>query len=224
MIQRKKTAAEGTQLRGAIFDLDGTVLDSMPCWETVGTRYLQERGIAIPDPEDLARRLKTTTLPQAAELYQTEFGIPKSVEAICADIVEMIGRDYRERAPLKPHVEPVLRRLQREGVVMCIATATDAALADAALMRLGVRDCFAFISTCQQLNTSKRETLIFDDAVARMGVDKQDTVVFEDSLHSIETAAKAGYRVIGVYDNSARAEVAAIAPLCERFVFDWDEY
>lgn len=224
MKQQDRSAAEKTKLRGAIFDLDGTILDSMPCWETVGIRYLLDQGIAIPDQEDLARRLKTTTLPQAAELYQTEFGIDKSVDGICQDIVGMIGRDYREYAPLKPHVAGVLHRLQQEGVAMCVATATDAPLAEAALERLGVRSCFSFISTCQQLNTSKYETLIFDDAVERLGVAKQDTIVFEDALHSIQTAAKAGYRVIGVYDRSSRKELAEIQPLCERFLFGWDEF
>lgn len=224
MKQQHNAAAGETKLCGAIFDLDGTILDSMPCWETVGIRYLQERNISIPDPEDLARRLKSTSLPQAGELYQTEFGIDKSVDDICADIVGMMARDYRENIPLKPHIMEVLHRFRQEGVAMCVATATDAALADAALRRLGVRDCFAFISTCQQLNTSKQEPLIFDDAVARLGVDKKDTVVFEDSLHAIETAAKAGYRVVGVYDHSARAELTEIQPLCERFLFDWTEF
>ncbi len=224
MRQWNKTAAGKTQLRGAIFDLDGTVLDSMPCWETVGLRYLLDRGIIIPDQDDLARRLKTTTLPQAAALYQTEFGIDKSIERICAEITEMIALDYRQIAPLKPHVAEVLKQLQQEGVVMCVATATDASLAEAALERLGVRSCFQFISTCQQLHTTKHEALIFHDAAKRLRVDQQDIVIFEDALHSIETAVRAGYRVVGVYDESSRDEVPEIQALCERFLFDWDEF
>jgi HAD superfamily hydrolase (TIGR01509 family) len=211
------------QLRGAIFDMDGTVLDSMPCWETVGLRYLLDRNISIPDVDGLARRLKTTTLPQAAQLYQREFGITDSTARICADITAMIERDYRETAPLKPHIRGLLQRLQRAQVTMCIATATDRVLAEAALTRLGVRRYFSFIHTCQELHTNKHESVIFDQSAQRMGTKKADTVVFEDALHAIQTAVAAGYRVVGIYDDSAKAEREQIRQLCHSYVEDWDD-
>ena len=210
-------------LRGAIFDMDGTILDSMPCWETVGLRYLLDRHIPVPDADGLARRLKTTTLPQAAQLYRDEFGITDDIPRICADITAMIARDYRETAPLKPHVRGMLRRMADAGVRMCIATATDRALAEAALDRLGVRGYFSFLFTCQELNTSKREPYIFDRAAQALGTAKTDTVVFEDALHSIQTAVQAGYRVVGVYDRSAEAERGQILPLCTCYLRGWDE-
>ncbi|MGN1015001.1 MAG: HAD family hydrolase [Butyricicoccus sp.] len=210
-----------SSVRGAIFDLDGTVLDSMPCWETVGLRYLLEREIPVEDVDELARRLKTTTLPQAAELYQREYGVTDSVERICADITSMIEHDYRFTAPLKPHMAELLEQMDRQGIQMCIATATDHELACAALERLDVLHHFSFVVSCQQLNTSKNEPLIFDYAAQRLGVRKQEIVVFEDALHSIQTAVRAGYRTIGVYDRSSRQEAEEISALCERYVTDW---
>lgn len=203
--------------------MDGTILDSMPCWETVGLRYLLDRQIPVLDVDALARRLKTMTLPEAAQFYQKEFGVTDRTEHICADITAMIERDYRETAPLKPHVPDMLRRMEEAGVAMCIATATEHALAEAALMRLGVRRYFRFIHSCRDLNTSKHMPDIFDRSAQRMGTDKADTVVFEDALHSIQTAADAGYRVVGIYDDSARAERERIEPLCTCYLDDWDE-
>lgn len=211
------------RLRGAIFDMDGTILDSMPCWETVGLRYLLDRRIPVPDVDALARRLKTTTLPQAAQLYREEFGITDSITCICADITAMIARDYRETAPLKPHVPEMLQRMQDAGVRMCIATATDRKLAEAALTRLGVLRYFRFVHTCQELHTSKQKPDIFDRSAQRLGTSKADTVVFEDALHAAQTAARAGYRVVGIYDDSAKAEREQIKPLCTCYLDDWDE-
>ena len=81
-------------LRGAIFDMDGTILDSMPCWETVGLRYLLDRHIPVPDADGLARRLKTTTLPQAAQLYRDEFGITDDIPRICAEISSTVASPF----------------------------------------------------------------------------------------------------------------------------------
>ncbi len=207
------------KLKGAIFDLDGTLLDSMPFWETVGTRYLVDRG--LPIPEDLPMRLKTMTLPEAAAYYRADFGIEESVEIICDQINDMIEEDYRSRAPLKAGVRGVLDDLRDRGIPMCIATATDHALVDLAVKRLGIADYFSFIVTCGDLHTSKNKPFIFDECARRLGTQREQTVVFEDSLHCIETASGAGYPVIGVYDASASSEVEQIKPLCRQYLTDW---
>ena len=210
------------KLSGAIFDLDGTLLDSMPFWETVGSRYLIDRGIPVPD--DLPLRLKTMTLPEAAEYYRHDFGITESAETICRQISGMIEDDYRRRAPLKSGVRDMLDCMLGRGIPMCIATATDRALVDLAVERLHIADYFSFIVTCGDLNTSKNMPYIFDECARRLGTQKEQTAVFEDSLHCIETASGAGYPVIGVYDASARSEAEQIKPLCRQYLTDWRQF
>lgn len=207
--------------RGAIFDLDGTILDSMPCWESVGMRYLDKQKVVVDDKNGLNRRLKTMTLAESARLFQREFGISESAETICDDILAMISDDYRYHAPLKPNTRQMLEHLAENGVCMGIATATDCQLAQAALERLEVWEYFQFLFTCQQLNTTKQEPFMFDCAVKELGVPKQDVVVFEDALYSMQTAAKAGYRVIGVFDASSQDDVGEIQNVCEDFLMDW---
>lgn len=210
------------KLKGAIFDLDGTLLDSMPFWETVGSRYLEERNIPVPD--DLPLRLKTMTLPEAAEYYRQDFGITESVDTICRQISDMIAEDYRSRAPLKAGVRAMLDSLKGKGIPMCIATATGRELVEMALRRLGIGEYFSFLLTCGDLNTSKNLPYIFDECARRLGTPKQQTVVFEDSLHCIETAVQAGYPVVGVYDHSARSEAEVIRPLCRQYIMGWEEF
>lgn len=212
------------KLSGAIFDLDGTLLDSMPFWETVGSRYLTDRNILIPDTEQFNLRLKTMTLTEAAEYFREEFGVAESVETICSQVTKMIEEDYRSHAPLKNGVLDMLDNMRQHGVHMCIATATDYELVEMALKRVGILNCFQFIVTCRQLHTTKNLPYIFDECMHRLGTPKQETIVFEDSLHSIITASKAGYPVVGVYDASAASEIEAIKPLCLQYLMGWDEF
>lgn len=211
------------KLSGAIFDLDGTLLDSMPYWETVGARYLMERDIPIPDMEQLGLRLKTMTLPEAAEYYRRDFGVSESAETICAQICDMIEEDYRSRAPLKDGAMDMLDSMRRDGVHMCVATATDHRLVEMALKRVGAIDYFDFIVTCGDLHTSKNQPYIFDECRRRLGTPKEETVVFEDSLHCVVTASQAGYPVVGVYDASAASESQQIRSLCCQYITNWAE-
>lgn len=211
------------KLTGAIFDLDGTLLDSMPYWASVGTRYLEQQHIVVPDVEQLALRIKTMTLPEAADYFRSDYGVQQSQEEICTRINHMIEDDYRLRAPLKEGTRDMLKQMKRRGVRMCVASATDHALVEAALRRVGVLDYFSFILTCGDLQTSKNLPYIFDTCTERLGTDKRTTAVFEDSLHCVVTASGAGYPVVGVYDDSAKTETEEICRLSRCFVYSWKE-
>lgn len=212
------------KLTGAIFDLDGTLLDSMPYWESVGLRYLLEQDIPVTDTVTFALRLKTMTLPEAAEYFRHDFGVQDSVEEICTHINGMIADDYRFRAPLKQGVREMLEMMRQNGVCMCVASATDHKLVEAALKRLEVLDYFSFILTCGDLNTSKNLPYIFDECTRRLGTKKDSTAVFEDSLHCVITASRAGYPVVGVYDASAASEEKEIRSLSCLYIREWKEF
>lgn len=211
------------KLTGAIFDLDGTLLDSMPYWASVGTRYLEEQHVVVPDIEQLALRIKTMTLPEAADYFRLDYGVQEPQDTICARINHMIEDDYRLRAPLKAGTREMLEQMKQRGVKMCVASATDHALVEAALRRVGVLEYFSFILTCGDLQTSKNLPYIFDTCTERLGTDKRTTAVFEDSLHCVITASGAGYPVVGVYDDSAKTETEEIRRLSRCFLNNWEE-
>lgn len=198
-------------IRGAIFDMDGTLLDSMPAWDTIGSDYL--RSIGYEPRADLDNVFQNLSHRQAAEYYRREYGVTLSVEEIMDGVDAILERAYRYEVPLKPGAAELLEHLRRKGVRLCLATATDRFLVEAALERCGVLSCFDRIFTCTEVGHGKDEPYIFEAALDFLGTKKADTWVFEDALHAIRTAKTAGFPVVAVYDKSEKAqpEVRALA-------------
>ena len=185
-------------IKGAIFDLDGTILDSMFIWDTIGEDFL--RSLGKEPRENLKETFKTFTLEQAAEYYRENYGVEMSVSEITDRVNKMVERYYAETVNLKPGIEPLLKKLKANGVKMCIATVTDKPLAEAALYRLGVRDYFSEIFTCATVGYGKEEPHIYREAQKHLGTSKKETVVFEDALYALNTAKAEGFVTVGVFD------------------------
>ena len=201
------------RIRGAIFDVDGTLLDSMFIWDTIGETYL--RSIGYQPKENLNETFKNMSLHQAARYYQTEYGVTRSIDQIMDGVNAMLERYYRFEVPLKPGVAELLERLRQDGVKLCIATATDRHLVEAALDRCGVLSCFGEIFTCNEVGHGKDEPDIFEAALRFLGTRREETLVFDDALYAVRTAKEAGFPVAAVYDSHERsqAEVRARSDL-----------
>ena len=201
------------RIRGAIFDVDGTLLDSMFIWDTIGEAYL--RSIGYQPKENLNETFKNMSLHQAARYYQTEYGVTLSIDQIMDGVNAMLERYYRFEVPLKPGVAELLERLRQSGVKLCIATATDRHLVEAALDRCGVLSCFGEIFTCNEVGHGKDEPDIFEAALRFLGTRREETLVFDDALYAVRTAKEAGFLVAAVYDSHERsqAEVRARSDL-----------
>ena len=187
-------------IRGAIFDVDGTLLDSLSIWDTVAEDYL--RSLGIEPRENLAETFKTFSLEQSAEYCRSVYGVKQSVKEIMDGIDAMMETFYRQTAPLKPGAAEFLRALAQNGVKMAVATATDRHLIEAALMRCGVRAYFLDMFTCTSVGKSKNEPDIYRAAREALGTKKEDTWVFEDAYHAAKTAADDGFPVAALFDAS----------------------
>lgn len=210
------------KLKGAIFDLDGTLLDSMHIWKDIGGKYLRKLGIA--PKRDLQKKVKTRSLRQSAILLKKEYDLPFSVEEIIQQINTMIEAGYRYHVPAKPHVPEFLQTLANGKVKICIATATDRYLAEAAIERLGISHYFNFILTCGEVGCGKDQPLIFQKSLELLDTGIQDTVVFEDALHAILSAKSAGFKVIGVHDPSAAADEDAIKAAADEYIYSFAQW
>jgi HAD superfamily hydrolase (TIGR01509 family) len=207
---------------GAIFDLDGTLLDSMPVWTNLGRDYLISLGIT--PPEDIARILKPMSLEESAVYFRAEFNIRRSVAEMTDDFAALIEKQYGELVPLKPHVRELLERLHGAGIRCCIVTATARRLAEAALSRLGALRFFDLLLTCTEVGCGKDRPDIFIKALEQLGMVRDEVIVFEDALHAISTAKAAGFTVAGVYDESAASDKEAIMDIADFYINSFDEW
>lgn len=211
------------RLQGAIFDMDGTLVDSMHVWRTMCSRLLRELG-ADPEP-DIDTQVCVMSSAQCAEYCKARYGLSQSVEEIIARTHGVMEAFYRTEAEAKPGVKELLSLLKIQGVGMYVATATDRPLAELALKRTGIFDCFQGVITCAEAGRSKDSPLIYEKALRRLQCRKEDAVVFEDALKAIRTAKAAGFRVAGVYD-PAEADQAAVKAESDYYIssfLDWTE-
>jgi len=188
------------KLQGVIFDADGTLLDSMYIWETIGSDFL--RSLGIEPRENLTETFRAMSLGQAARYYQTHYSVKLTADEIICGINDMIAGFYRNTVTLKPGASVLLDALASGGVHMCIATATDRVLIEAVLQREGVAQYIDSIFTCGEVKAGKDDPLIYETAHASLGTNKAHTLVFEDALHALTTAHCAGFPTAAVYDPS----------------------
>ncbi|UOO38535.1 HAD family phosphatase [Oscillospiraceae bacterium CM] len=210
--------------KGAIFDMDGTLLDSMVVWDNVAADYLQSLGITPRN--DVREAVSSMSIQQVCEHFCAVYGIKLREDDIIAGINAMVEDFYYNRVTLKAGVMQALSRLRKEGVKMCVATATDRYLAEAALRRTGIAHFFDGIFTCTDVGAGKDEPAIFLQALASLGTPLCDTVVFEDALYAIKTAKASGFRVTALFDPSADAQTDRIKELADCYYLsfsDWNE-
>ena len=185
-------------IKGAIFDLDGTLLDSMFIWDTIGEEYL--RSLGKEPHEDLKETFMTLTLEEAAVYYREHYGITLSVKEIVDGVNAMVEQTYRTKVTLKPGISEYLAWLKENGVRMCVATVTDRYLVEETLDRLGVRHYFSEIFTCAEVGFGKDKPVIYQKALEHLETEKSDTYVFEDLPFALNTAKTDGFPTVGVYD------------------------
>ena len=191
-------------IKGSIFDVDGTLLDSMEIWEDVAIRFL--KSIGVEAEPDLPEVMFTMSLPEGAAYVKEHYRLTRETDEIIQGVLDIIRKYYEETAPLKPGVTKILEELSGKRIPMTVATSNNKEEVEAAFKRLGIASYFSRIFTCEEVGAGKTRPDIYMKAAEYMGTRPEETVIFEDVLHAIRTAKKAGFLAVGLYDEASKAD------------------
>ncbi len=203
-------------IKGAIFDIDGTILDSMEIWDQTGLIFLDK--LNIKGDKNLGKILFTKTTRESATHIKERYKLDMNIEKIMEEINEVALEFYRQEAKLKPNMEELLREMKAKGIKVTAATSTDRHIIMPALNRLDLTKYFDEIYTCTEIGKSKNEPDIFYEAMEFMETEPKDTWLFEDGLYSAKTGKKIGMKVVGVYDKTSEHDWEELRNLADQII------
>lgn len=210
------------RLNCAIFDMDGTVLDSTQAWVQATACVLTRRGKT--PPEDFSAVIRPMDAEQLVTYFRREYLPEITLRQVSEEVGAYMMDFYSHKVQPKLGVKKFLSLLKMEGVQCYLATATDRTMARAAIVHAGLEPYFKGIITSGEIGKSKSNSpAIYEWAMKRMRGSKLDTVVFEDALFAIRTAKEAGFRVAAVYDRDSEEEQGEIKALADYYITSFEE-
>lgn len=195
------------KLEGAIFDLDGTLIDSMPWWETiwdvVSAAHFQ--GKPCRPAREVEERMHTLFVEESVWLlcdyYARELGVEIRFDDLLFTINNDIDDFYRTRVGLKAGVRELLQALHERNIPMCVASASERESILVVLRGCEIEHYFSSIFTCSEVGKSKTSPDIYLAALNGLGTPIETTWVFEDAFTALNTASNAGLHTVGIYES-----------------------
>lgn len=199
-----------------IFDMDGTLIDSMPSYGGAVIKYLEMNK--IPYPEDTLKTVTPLGYAGAARHFIEKLGCTATVEEICNDFRDLMIDDYKERIPAKEGVIEALKALKAQGHSLSVLTASPHVTLDPCLKRLGIFDLFENVWSSEDFGMTKAEVAIYHEAAKRLGTTVDKCIFLDDNYNAVETAKKAGMIVYGVYDESSEAYTEDMIRISDKYI------
>lgn len=207
--------------KGAIFDLDGTLFDSMGIWKAVDIAFFKNHGMKMPS--DYQDKIKDMHFRTMAIYTKERFCLHMSIEEIMDEWCELCYDKYANEVPLKSGVKEFLERLKENGIKIAFATANTTDLSEVCLKSNGIFDCFQTGAYLHETETDKSNPDVYLLACERLGLTPQECIVFEDLFAGIKGAVKGGFTVCGVYDKQSQKDTREIKKIADYYINSFEE-
>ena len=207
--------------KAAIFDLDGTLVDSMGVWSKIDEEYLRSFGLEVPD--NIQKEITHLTLTQTAQYFKIKFDIKDNISSIIDKWNSMAYYHYSNTISLKNGALNYLKELKKNNIKIALATSNSVPLLEAVLKSNGVFEYFDVIITSEEVKKSKENPDIYLLSAKKLNVDPKDCIVFEDIPQAVKGAKLAGMTVYAVYDKSSEDSKDELINLADRYIYDFNE-
>lgn len=209
------------KFKAVIFDLDGTLIDSMEVWSKIDEEYLSSFGYTVP--KNLQEEITHLTLTETANYFKVKFNITDEIDKIIATWHEMALNHYSYHIKLKDNVIPFLDSLKKKNIKIALATSNSVPLLEATLKNNGIYNYFDAITTTEEVKKSKDNPDIYLLSAKKLNVLPEDCLVFEDIVQAVNGAKKAGMTVYAIYDKSSENQKEELIKISDKYILGYDE-
>jgi len=206
----------------AVFDMDGTLIDSMSFWRLSAIEYLLARGIPVT-PDDLAGIYDHRCGEIIAAAVTRAGGNPDELPPLMPDLLKYMERHYAHDVILKPGAAEYLEKLKSEDKRLVLATATPLKYGKIGLEHTGIADKFDYITDTDEIGVGKGSPDFYYRLADKLGVEPQRCVMFEDAAHSIRSAKAAGFHTIGIEEVTGNKHRDEVIAMTDMFIRDFRE-
>ena len=208
-------------INAAIFDMDGTFLDSMPYWMNAGNFFLE--SLQIQGEENLGEKLLDMTLPEGCIYLKEKYSLNLSTEQIEEKIKNILLSAYTNEISFKGTSLSFLKKLKESGSKIAVCTHTERSLFSPAFKRLGLENFFDYVISAKEFGLSKSHPEIFFHVAEKLNSKPEETWIFEDALYAIITAKKAGFKTARIFDTSSKKDEEKIKKIATKYFYTYSE-
>ena len=209
------------RVKGAIFDFDGTLADTLWVWRKVDQLFLEQYGYTCD--EAYVAQMRNLSFVEAAHWTLTHYNLPCTAADILHQWFNLAEQLYATSVTLKPGAKTYLNDLRESQIPFVLATSSKRAFCEPLLKANDIYTWFAELVTADEVAEAKREPTIFLAAQTALRLKPHEIVVFEDSLQAVQTAARAGFQTAAFYDEHVPSEFEAMKPIATWSLQNWTE-
>lgn len=208
-------------IKGYLFDMDGTLLNSMGVWDGFADEYLERYG---KQPEEhLDSILSVQALDTSAVYVQERYQIPKTPDEILQEWEDEMCKRYHDRVTIKKGALEFLAASRKKGIKMSIITSNGRRILDTMVEKYHLDAYMEETLTAPEVGLEKTDPQLFTAVAKRLGLEPQECVVFEDSLHAMESAKAAGFHVVGLAEPLFVQNEQKVKEIVDRYILDFSE-